>query len=63
MEMLSVFTDVLHVSNLSSAQHLGAILDQNDAFTKQEVTLFRIIEYILGRTVNTMAATMKPSKN
>jgi len=37
MEMLSVFTDVLHVSNISQPQHLGAILDQNDAFTKQEV--------------------------
>lgn len=37
MEMLSVFTDVLHVSNLSTPQHLGAILDQNDAFNKQEV--------------------------
>jgi len=37
MEMLSVFTDVLHVSNLSSPQHLGAILSQNDAFSKQEV--------------------------
>jgi len=37
MEMLSVFTDVLHVSNLSTAQHVGAVLDQNDTFNKQEV--------------------------
>ena len=35
--MLSVFTDVLHVSNLSTAQHVGAVLDQNDTFNKQEV--------------------------
>ena len=37
MEMLSVFTDVLHVSNLSRPEHFKKILDENDAFTKQEV--------------------------
>ena len=52
MEMLSVFTDVLHVSNISQPQHLGAILDQNDAFTKQEVIL---IEF-------TFLSTTKPRR-
>jgi len=37
MEMLSVFTDVLHVSNISAPQHFHAILDQNDTFDKKEV--------------------------
>lgn len=37
MEMLSVFTDVLHVSNLSQPQHFQAILEQNNTFDKKEI--------------------------
>jgi vesicle-fusing ATPase len=37
MEMLSAFTDVLHVSNLTKAVQIGKILEQNDAFSAGEV--------------------------
>lgn len=37
MEMLSAFTAVLHVPNLSKSDHLLAVLEESDVFTKQEV--------------------------
>merc|ERR1712020_709132 len=37
MEMLSAFTDVLHVANLSSGSHLISILKQSDALSKEDV--------------------------
>ncbi len=36
MEMLSAFTDVLHVSNLGSADHMARVLEQTDAFPQKE---------------------------
>jgi vesicle-fusing ATPase len=45
MEMLSAFTAVLHVPNLSEPKHLLNVLEESDAFTKQEVaTIARSIE-------------------
>ena len=32
MEMLSAFTDVLHVSNLTEAQHFAGVLNQSQSF-------------------------------
>lgn len=44
MEMLSTFTSVLHVPNLSSVEHLVAVLNETDAFSQQQVaTLARKI--------------------
>lgn len=37
MEMLSAFTAILHVPNLSKPEHLIAVLDSTDVFTKQEL--------------------------
>lgn len=37
MEMLSAFTSILHVPNLSAPEHIIAVLEQSDAFTKQEM--------------------------
>lgn len=37
MEMLSAFTSVLHVPNLSSPQHVMAVLEDCDEFTKQQL--------------------------
>lgn len=37
MEMLSAFTAVLHVPNLSEPKHMLTVLEESDAFTKQEV--------------------------
>lgn len=37
MEMLSAFTDVLHVSNLSRPDQIQRVMEKNDAFTKDEV--------------------------
>ena len=37
MEMISCFTDVLHVANLSTGTHLMSILKQSDAFTKDDL--------------------------
>jgi len=36
MEMMSAFTDVLHVSNLSHASHIARVLEQTDAFNQAE---------------------------
>jgi len=36
MEMMSAFTDVLHVSNLSHASHIARVLEQTDAFNQTE---------------------------
>ena len=37
MEMLSAFTSVLHVPNLSKPEHLLAVLEESDVFNKQEI--------------------------
>lgn len=37
MEMLSAFTSVLHVPNLSSPEHVIAVLEQSDIFSKGEI--------------------------
>uniref|UniRef100_T1IP97 Vesicle-fusing ATPase n=1 Tax=Strigamia maritima TaxID=126957 RepID=T1IP97_STRMM len=37
MEMLSAFTAVLHVANLSTGEHLMSVLEQTDCFTKEEL--------------------------
>jgi vesicle-fusing ATPase len=37
MEMLSAFTSILHCPNLSTPEHLIAVLEDTDCFTKQEV--------------------------
>ena len=47
MEMLSAFTDVLHVANLSTGAHLISILKQSDAFTKED--LAKLASKLSGR--------------
>ena len=37
MEMLSTFTAVLHVANLSTVEHLVAVLEETDAFSKSQI--------------------------
>lgn len=37
MEMLSAFTAVLHVPNLSKAEHLLNVLEASDVFSPQEL--------------------------
>lgn len=37
MEMLSAFTAVLHVPNLSKPEHLINVLEESDVFTKKEI--------------------------
>lgn len=37
MEMLSAFTSVLHVPNLSSPEHVLGVLEQSDIFSKGEI--------------------------
>ena len=37
MEMISAFTAVLHVPNLSKPEHILSVLEESDVFTKQEV--------------------------
>lgn len=37
MEMLSAFTSILHVPNLSSPEHLMNVIEDSDVFTKQEI--------------------------
>ena len=45
--MLSAFTDVLHVANLSTGAHLISILKQSDAFTKED--LAKLASKLSGR--------------
>lgn len=37
MEMLSAFTSVLHIPNLSKPEHVLAVLEEHDIFNKQEL--------------------------
>ncbi|XP_022122433.1 vesicle-fusing ATPase 1 [Pieris rapae] len=37
MEVLSAFTGVLHVPNLSQPEHVMAVLDESDAFSKKDL--------------------------
>nr|AAO65962.1 N-ethylmaleimide sensitive fusion protein [Helicoverpa zea] len=37
MEMLSAFTGVLHVPNLSQPEHVMAVLEESDAFSKKDL--------------------------
>lgn len=48
MEMLSAFTAILHVPNLSKPEHLLAVLDNSDVFSKQE--LQQVARHTKGKT-------------
>lgn len=37
MEILSAFTGVLHVPNLSSPEHVMAVLEESDAFSRRDL--------------------------
>lgn len=37
MEMLSTFTAVLRIPNLSTCEHLIAVLEETDAFSKSQI--------------------------
>lgn len=39
MEMLSAFTSILHVPNLSKPDHVLAVLEESDLFNKQDIAL------------------------
>ncbi|XP_021938226.1 vesicle-fusing ATPase 1-like [Zootermopsis nevadensis] len=49
MEMLSAFTAVLHVPNLSQPDHLMAVLEESDVFTKKDLSA--LSRKILGHRV------------
>ncbi|KFM67260.1 Vesicle-fusing ATPase 1, partial [Stegodyphus mimosarum] len=49
MEMISAFTSVLRVPNLSSSEHLMAVLEETDCFRREE--LVRIARKTEGRRV------------
>lgn len=38
MEMLSAFTTILHVPNLSLPEHLLAVLEESDVFSKKDLS-------------------------
>jgi hypothetical protein len=38
MEMLSAFTAILHVPNLSQPDHLIAVLEESDVFSKKDLS-------------------------
>jgi vesicle-fusing ATPase len=38
MEMLSAFTAILHVPNLSLPEHLLAVLEESDVFSKKDLS-------------------------
>lgn len=39
MKLISAFNTVLHVPNLSTPDHLLAVLEDQDVFTKQELSM------------------------
>ncbi len=47
MEMISTFTSVLHVPNLSSSEHLMAVLEETGCFRREE--LMKISKKTEGR--------------
>ncbi|KAF5295350.1 hypothetical protein FQR65_LT01540 [Abscondita terminalis] len=49
MEMLSAFTAILHVPNLSKSEHLLAVLEQSEVFSKQEMN--QLGRHIQGKRV------------
>ncbi|XP_022199434.2 vesicle-fusing ATPase 1 [Nilaparvata lugens] len=49
MEMLSAFTAVLHVPNLSKPEHLLTVLEESDVFSKKELSI--IFKKISGHKV------------
>lgn len=49
MEMLSAFTAVLHVPNLSKAEHLIKVLEESDVFTEKDIPV--IFKRIQGQRV------------
>jgi vesicle-fusing ATPase len=38
MEMLSAFTAILHVPNLSQRDHLMAVLEESDVFSRKDLS-------------------------
>ena len=38
MEMLSTFTAVLHVPNISTCEQLVAVLEETDSFSKMQIS-------------------------
>lgn len=49
MEMLSAFTAVLHVPNLNKPEHMLAVVEESEAFTKKEVK--SIAKHLSGRRI------------
>lgn len=47
MEMLSAFTAVLHVPNMSRPEHIVSVLEVTDSFTKGEIA--QIAHHLQGR--------------
>lgn len=47
MEMLSAFTAILHVPNLSQAEHLLNVLETSDVFSPQELN--QISRHVHGK--------------
>merc|ERR1711971_227636 len=50
MEMISAFTDVLHVSNCGHASHIARVLEQTDAFTQAEAR--NIVTKLANHNIN-----------
>lgn len=40
-EMLNVFSTVVHVSNISSSEHLLTVLEHSEVFSKDEVDVIK----------------------
>lgn len=49
MEMLSAFTAVLHIPNLSKSEHLLAVLEESEVFSKHEMS--QLAKQVLGKRV------------
>lgn len=50
MEMISAFTDVLHVSNCGHASHIARVLEQTDAFSQAEAR--NIVTKLANHNIN-----------
>ena len=55
MEMLSAFTDVLHVSNLGKAEHIERVIETDPGFSPQERQTIRsnYLYSILSNSIST----------
>lgn len=56
--MLSAFTAILHVPNMSKPEHIVAVLEVTESFTKSEIA--QVARHLQGRRYMTLKSIVLP---